>query len=118
MNASPAPPPALIASLPAGAARRTFYVSEPAGVVLLTRLVVPRGAQVRVAAEIPGVAGVGVSTPGIAPDECRTDRTTTICTRGQEWCPLPSARWRITFDKRAGPAGTVRLLFRVGPPPS
>jgi hypothetical protein len=68
-------------------------------------------------AEIPGIAGVGVSTRGISPDECRADGATTICTRGQEWCPMPPARWRVTFVKGAGPAGLVRLIFRVGAPP-
>jgi hypothetical protein len=93
-------------------------VRRPAGVVLLTRVVVVRGARVAVAASIPGVAGVGVTTSGVFPDRCRTARETTVCTRGQEWCPMPSARWRVTFAKGAGPAGPVRLLFRVGRPPS
>jgi hypothetical protein len=115
MNADAPSPPALVVRVPAGAARRVFYVNRPAGVVLLTEMIVPRGAQVRAAAEIPGLAGVGVSTRGIAPDACRTDGTTTVCTRGQEWCPMPSARWRITFVKRSGPAGLVRMVFRIGP---
>jgi hypothetical protein len=85
--------------------------------VFLTRLVAPRGAHVSVAAEIPGVAGVAVSTPGRPPDSCRSAGATTTCTRDQEWCPMPAARWRITFTKRAGPAVRVRLLFGVGQPP-
>jgi hypothetical protein len=85
-------------------------------VVLLTWVGVPRGVRLSVDAVIPGVAGVGVSTSGIFPDRCLSAGATTVCTRGQEWCPMPSARWRVTFTKDAGPAGPVRLLFRVGRP--
>jgi hypothetical protein len=117
MQAAPPPVPALVVQLPAGAARRTVYVTRPAGVVLLTRMVVPRGVRISVAAVIPGLAGVGVSTRGVSPDECLTAGAITTCTRGQEWCPMPSARWRVTFVKGAGPAGPVRLMFRIGPEP-
>jgi hypothetical protein len=110
-------PPALVLQLPAGAASRTVLVRRGAGVVLLTRLIVTRGSRVSAAAEIPGIAGVAVSTPGRPQDVCRSAGATTTCTRGQEWCPMPVARWRITFTKRAGPAARVRLLFRVGTPP-
>jgi hypothetical protein len=116
-TAPPPPVPGLVVQLPAGAARRTVYVRQQAGVVLLTRVMVVRGAQVSVAATIPGVAGVGVSTRGAFPDRCRTAGATTVCTRDQEWCPMPAARWRVTVAKGAGPAGPVRLLFRVGRPP-
>ena len=108
------PGAAIVVRLPAGAARRTVWVDRPAGVVLQTRFAGPRGISLRVAATIPGVAGVGVGgSPGRL-DRCRTGARRTSCTRQQEWCPMPAARWRVTLAKRAGPAGVVRVTFRVG----
>jgi hypothetical protein len=115
--ASP-PSPALLVRVARGRVRRTFFVREPAGVVLLTQLVVPHGALAGVTAVIPGVAGVGVGTldePG-GVDRCRRSGSVDVCTRDQEWCPMPAARWRITLVKRAGPAGVIRFRFRVGTP--
>jgi hypothetical protein len=112
-------PPVLAMRVAPGHQRRTSLVREPAGVVLLTRLVVPHGAVAGVTAVIPGVAGVGVDTldePGGA-NRCRRSRPVDVCTRYQEWCPMPAARWRVTLVKRAGPAGVIRFLFRVGAPP-
>jgi hypothetical protein len=108
--------PAIVVHLPAGAARRTVWVGRPAGVVLATRFSGPRGISLRVFATIPGVAGVGVGgAPGRA-DVCRDVAARTTCVRAQEWCPMPAARWRVTLTKRSGPAGVVRVTFRVGIP--
>jgi len=100
-----------------GVLRRTLWLRRPAGVVLLSRIIVPRGTVATLRAEIPGVAGVAVDTGDRVPNTCRSAGGLVVCTRGQEWCPMPAARWRVTLIKRAGPAGTIRFLFVVGPPP-
>jgi hypothetical protein len=112
----PADGPALVVRLPAGAARRTLWVDRPAGVVLATRFTGPRGISLRVLATIPGVAGVGVGGASGRIDVCHTVAARTTCAREQEWCPMPAARWRVTLTKRSGPAGVVRVVFRVGIP--
>jgi hypothetical protein len=116
MHALPATPAALI-RVPPGPLRRTLWLRRPAGVVLLSRMIVPRGTVATVSAEIPGVAGVAVATANRVPNTCRPSGRLMVCTRGQEWCPMPAARWRVTLVKRAGPAGTIRFVFAVGPPP-
>ncbi len=108
--------PAIVVSLPAGAARRTVWVDRPAGVVLATRFTGPRGISLRVLATVPGVAEVGVGGAAGTLDVCRDIGLRTTCSRAQEWCPMPAARWRVTLTKRAGPAGVVRFTFRVGIP--
>jgi hypothetical protein len=102
--------------LPAGATSRTLWVKRPAGVVLATRFSGPRGIWLRVFATIPGVAGVGVGGAPGRLDVCREVGARATCSRAQEWCPMPAARWRITLTKRSGPAGVVRVTFRVGLP--
>jgi hypothetical protein len=101
----------------AGPQRRTLWLRRPAGVVLLSRVIVPRGTVASVSAEIPGVAGVGVDTRDLVPNTCRAAARLVTCTRSQEWCPMPAARWRVTLVKRAGPAGVIRFVFVVGAPP-
>jgi len=96
---------------------RLGVVRRPAGVVLLVRVTVPRGTVASLMAEIPRVAGVGVDTGNAVPNVCRSAAGVVVCTRGQEWCPMPAARWRITLAKRSGPAGVIRLDFAVGKPP-
>jgi hypothetical protein len=108
--------PAIVVQLPAGAARRTLWVDRPAGVVLATRFTGPRGISLRVFATIPGVAGVGVGGAPGRLDVCQDLAASTTCARAQEWCPMPAARWRVTLTKRSGPAGIVRVVFRVGIP--
>jgi hypothetical protein len=108
-----AAPPAIVVQLPRGAARRTIWVSRPAGAVETTEITVPRGTALGVMASIPGVAGVGVDTAPGPVDTCRGAGATIVCSRSQEPCPMPGARWRLTFLKRSGPAGPVRLVFRV-----
>jgi hypothetical protein len=100
----------------AGLQRHRFWLRRPAGVVLLTRIVVPVGTAASVSAEIPGFASVGVDTHDFASNTCRTSAQVLICTRSQEWCPMPAARWRVTLEKRGGPAGVIRFVFLVGAP--
>ena len=104
----------------AGAVRRSFWVREPAGIVLVIRIAVPHGTVASITAEIPGIAGVTVDTrSGSSPtNACRNAGPVDVCTRGQEWCPMPSARWRVTLSKRSGPAGGIRFVFRVCAPPA
>ena len=79
-------------------------------------MVLARGVEANVMATIPGVAGVGVDTRTEASNRCRRAGARVVCVRWQEWCPMPAARWRVTVVKRAGPAGPLRLDFRVGEP--
>ena len=106
--------------LPAGRATRTFTLQERAGVILLNQVTVPHGMRVVVDATIPRVAGVSVSswTRPVAPSaSCETTGQLDVCTQGEEWCPMPAARWHVRVVKRAGPAGLVRFVLRVAPPP-
>lgn len=114
--ASALPPPAIVIHLRARSSTRVVWVDRPAGVVLLTRISVAHGTQVQASMIIPGVAGVVVDTRDAAPDGCRSGRMRDVCVRVQEWCPMPAARWRVQIAKRSGPAGDVRVDFRVGAP--
>ena len=119
MYATPAAPqvprPATtLARLSAGRGHRTLWLRRPAGVVLLSRITVLRGTTASVTAEIPGVAGVAVDTRAGPSNRCRPDGRLTACVRWQEACPMPAARWRVTFTKRDGPAGAIRFAFVVG----
>jgi hypothetical protein len=119
VSAQRASPPAEVrVAVAAGRVRRTVWVRRPAGVVLVTSMVVAKGTRAAVLAVIPGVAGVGVDTSQGASNRCRSHRRLTICDRSQEWCPMPAARWRITVTKAAGPAGVIRVRFTVGRPRS
>lgn len=103
-----------------GRSVRTFTLREQSGVILLSRLTVPHGADVVVAARIPHVAGAGVSSrprrnsPSLV---CKRRGAFDVCTEGQEWCPMPQAVWHVRLVKRSGPAGLVRLDYVVGDPP-
>jgi hypothetical protein len=97
-----------------GPQRRTLWLTRPAGVVLVSRLIVPRGVVASLSAEIPGVAGIGVDTTNAASNICRHSTAVDVCTRWQAECPMPAARWRVTLDKRSGPAGFIRFVFVVG----
>jgi hypothetical protein len=100
---------------------RTFAFRERAGVILLNRLIVPRGTRVIVEARIPGLAGAGVQSwprrddPTLA---CTRDGSRELCTQGEEWCPMPRAVWRFRLVKLAGPAAAVRFDYVVAAPPS
>jgi hypothetical protein len=48
---------------------------------------------------------------------CKRSGRRVVCTVGEEWCPMPAGTWRVRIRKRSGPAGAVKLTFRVGRPP-
>jgi hypothetical protein len=96
--------------------RVRFLMSEPAGVILLLRLTVPHGSRVSVTGRIPRLAGVAISTDGMA--KCRRHGAVDVCTQPAEWCPIPAAAWRFVLRKLAGPPGWVRIDFVIGSPPS
>lgn len=99
-----------------GSRRVRFLMSEPAGVILLLRLTVPHGSRVNVTGRIPHLAGVAISTDGMA--KCRRRGAVDVCTQAEEWCPMPAAAWRFVLRKLAGPSGWVRIDFVIGSPPS
>lgn len=106
--------------LRAGRAERSFTLRERGGVILLSRLTVPRGVRAYVDATIPHVAGTRFSTarPNDPALVCRYRGSQEVCTQAQEWCPMPAARWRLRLVKQSGPAGTVRVDYVVAPPPA
>lgn len=111
------PASAAVVRVESGATQRAFSMREPAGVVLLARIVVPHGTVASVRATIPGVAGVSVGTSAASgPNTCHRTSAVDVCTQAQEWCPMPAARWRVTLYKRSGPPGVIRFVFRVGAP--
>jgi hypothetical protein len=103
-----------------GRAERSFSLRERSGVILLNRLTVPHGVLAYVDAQIPGVAGAGVSSVARRNDpslSCRRRGAVDVCTQAEEWCPMPRATWRFRLVKLSGPAGTVRFDYVVAPPP-
>jgi hypothetical protein len=115
-------PSAYSASLHFDRGRQTlsFRLHEPAGVILLYRLTAPRGAEIRASAQLPRVTvPLWIATAPAGPSSPCTELGTRLsCTVGEEWCPIPEGNWRFRVDKRAGPAGDVMLVFRVGNPPA
>ena len=108
-------------TLPAGKVERRFSMREGAGVILLSRITVPHGVRAHLDAEIPHLAGTGVSTGTSRPDPaltCRRSGGYDVCTQAQEWCPMPAATWQMRLVKTSGPAGPIRIDFVVGPPPA
>ena len=99
-----------------GSRRVRFLMSEPAGVILLLRLTVPRGSRVNVTGRIPHLAGAAISTDGMA--KCRRRGAVDVCAQAEEWCPMPAAAWRFVLRKLAGPPGWIRIDFVIGSPPS
>jgi hypothetical protein len=102
-----------------GRGSASFRLREPDGVILLYRLRAPIGTNVRGVTRLPSVsAGLSIATTELGPSSsCRHDAGTTICTVGEEWCPMPAGTWHVRLRKLAGPAGNVTLVFRVGQPP-
>jgi len=107
------------ASFRAGGDARSFRLVEPAGVILLYRLSAPAGADVRASVQLPSVTvPLLIGTKRTGPSgACTRSGRAVVCTVGEEWCPMPAGTWRVRMRKRSGPAGPVRLTFRVGPPP-
>ena len=90
-------------------------IREPSGVILETRLVVPRGAVVTATGSLRRLAGVRITSGDTA--ICRRRGRYDVCAQPEEWCPMPAAVWRFVVAKRAGPAMRVTLRFVVGAPP-
>jgi hypothetical protein len=102
-----------------GRETRILNLDEPAGVILLYRIRVPADVTVRGSAQLPGVTvplRIGTMSPGPS-SACTNEAETVVCTVGEEWCPMPAGRWRFRLEKLGGPAGDVKLSFRVGKPP-
>jgi hypothetical protein len=99
-----------------GATLKRFDLSEPAGVIRLLRITVPRGTRADVTGVIPHVAGVGISTPNSAvPSEtCQLHGAVDVCTQAEQACPMPAATWHFQLHKLAGPAGDITFEFVVG----
>lgn len=57
------------------------------------------------------------TVPFSASSACAHRGFRVICTVGEEACPMPSGIWVVTLRKLSGPAGVVKLRFRVGSPP-
>jgi hypothetical protein len=98
-----------------GSVRKQFAVSEPAGVIRLLRLTLPRGTRANLTGVIPQVAGIGMSVPqrNMPSENCRRGGSVEVCTQAEEACPMPAAKWQFQLHKLAGPAGEVRLEFVV-----
>lgn len=96
-----------------------FHLHRPAGVILLYRVSAPQGAEIHGSAQLPGITvPLRIATSPVGPSSSCSQRAGRVtCTVGEEWCPLPEGKWRFRIEKRAGPAGDVKLWFRVGEPP-
>ena len=103
------------AALSFGASRQTlsFHLVEPAGVVRLYRINVPRGVRVHGFAQLRGVT-VPLRIATTPADGCTEAGSRLICTVGEEGCPIPPGTWHFRFTKLGGPAGTVDVRFEVG----
>jgi hypothetical protein len=111
-------PDSMVVWAPAGESVSRVEVSEPAGVIRLLRVVAPRGTHMTVTGVIPGLAGVTIPIPRdhrINAETCLRHSSTTVCTEGEEACPMPPATWEFRVRKVTGPAGRVRIDFVVGP---
>jgi hypothetical protein len=116
VGSSAASPRARSIQVGSGATLKRFDVSEPAGVIRLLRVTVPRGTRANLTGVIPQVAGVGISTrDSTVPSEtCQSNGAVEVCAQAEEACPMPAATWQFRLHKLAGPAGEVRLEFVVG----
>lgn len=97
----------------------TFWLREPAGVILLYRIRAPRGAIIRGSAQLPGITvRLWITTKTVGPSSpCALRGSRVTCTVGEEGCPMPVGTWRFRVEKLAGPSGDLTLWFRVGDPP-
>jgi hypothetical protein len=103
---------------PAGASENRVEVAEPAGVILLFRVVAPVGTRARVTGVITGLAGVTIPIPlarSANAEACARQGGAVACTQAEEACPMPAASWRFRVRKLSGPAGRIRIDFVVGP---
>jgi hypothetical protein len=97
-------------------ALKRFDVPEPGGAIRLLRITVPHRMRTTLTGQIPGLAGVSISTSGspMASKTCQRHGPVEECTQSEEACPMPAAIWHFVLRKLAGPAGKVRLDFVVG----
>jgi hypothetical protein len=96
-----------------------FTVRRGAGVILAYRLSAPAGAVVRASVRLPGItAALPLEMSGRAGAHCTRAHGRRLCAIPMEACPMPAGRWRLRIVKRSGPAGAVRLTFRVARPPA
>ena len=109
------------AALSFGAGRQTlsFQLVEPAGVIWLYRISVPRGMRVHGFAQLRGVTvplriATTIATTPVG--GCTEAGSRVICTVGEEACPMPPGTWHFRVTKLGGPAGTVDVRFEVGTP--
>lgn len=105
------------AAISFGAGRRTlsFQLVEPAGVIWLHRISVPRDMRVRGFARLRGVTvPLRIATTPVG--GCTDAGSRVICTAGEEACPMPPGTWHFRVTKLGGPAGTVDVRFEVGTP--
>lgn len=102
--------------VPAGATVKRFDIAEPAGVIRLLRITVPHRTSANLTGVIPDLAGIAIRTPRshVPSESCQQRGEVDICTQAEEACPMPAATWRFRLQKRAGPAGQVRVEFIVG----
>lgn len=104
-------------SVAAGVTVKRFGLAESAGTVRLLRVVARLGTRLTITATIPHTATVSIAAPRPRRDpseSCRQRGRFEVCTQAVEACPMPSATWRVSLHKLAGPAGQVRLEFIVG----
>ncbi|HUY58979.1 MAG TPA: hypothetical protein VMV16_04670 [Solirubrobacteraceae bacterium] len=102
---------------PAGTSDGRVEFAEPAGVILLFRVVAPVGTRAKVTGVIPGLAGVTIPIPLARSDNaetCARQGGAVVCTQAEEACPMPAASWRFRVRKLGGPAGRIRIDFLVG----
>lgn len=102
--------------IPESAAVRRFALVEPAGVIQLLRITMPRGTRVSLTASIPHLASVAMSAPQsqLPSQACERRGRVDVCTQAEEACPMPAATWRLRLRKLAGPPGEIRVQFVVG----
>ncbi len=111
-------PPAVSTRLGRGHRSAVLRLREPAGAIRLYRLTVPAGARVRATVQLLPDVTVPLeirSVPFAPTSACVARRASTVCTVGEEACPMPAGVWRVRIEDAAGPAGRVTVRLRVGP---
>ncbi|HEY3763536.1 MAG TPA: hypothetical protein VGL44_00135, partial [Gaiellales bacterium] len=91
-------PPAVSVRLGRGHRSAVRRLREPAGAIRLYRLSLPAGARVRATVQLrPDVTGpLEIRSVPFAPSSaCVPRRMRTVCTVGEEACPMPAGVWRV-----------------------
>jgi hypothetical protein len=103
-----------------GQAQVGARLPEPDGVILIARVAAPRDIHVSVRLTLWNVAGISFANTPSKRDpslSCRAQGDTQVCTRAEEWCPMPAGNWRLRVTKLGAPAANVRIDFVIGPEP-